>query len=143
MPLIDARDLRVVLEPAGPMPPCQWDRGRIEAVVEELLVNAVRFTPDGGRVRIVIQRREGAVSIAVEDTGCGVPREDCERIFEPFVTLGSADHHSSGDFRFGTQGIGLGLSTASMWVRLHNGTLRAQPLESGEGTRFVMILPAR
>ncbi|MDH4226111.1 MAG: response regulator, partial [Deltaproteobacteria bacterium] len=64
-------------EPVGE---CVWDKRRIESVLDELLVNGARATPDGGRIDLFLEKCEGGVEIRVKDTGCGLPPEDLSRI---------------------------------------------------------------
>ena len=92
----------------------------------ELLQNAARATPDGGSVRVDgwAEARDGrpGVRITVSDTGVGIPGgEECERLFERFVTAGELLEHHSGDFEFGASGLGLGLSLVRGIARAHGG----------------------
>lgn len=105
--------------------PC--DSGQIEQVLLNLLRNAVQCQEQGGRVRVSAAQRGARVELRVEDAGPGVPVEDRERVFVPFVT-GRAE------------GSGLGLAIARQLVESHGGSLRVDTSELG-GAAFVMELP--
>jgi signal transduction histidine kinase len=143
-PFLIGRGLRIDLEQEPAVEgACHWDREKIEEVIEELLINAVRASPDGSRIRLGVRDAQGAVELTVRDDGEGIPAEQRQRIFEPFVTLRQPIHHSSGVFEFGAEGVGIGLSTARMWVELHGGSIQA--LDNGDrpGAALEVRLPRR
>ena len=104
------------------------DGDRVLQVVGNLLSNAFRATPDGGRITLELAQRNGTVHVAVEDTGPGIPAEARERLFRPFVS------NISG-------GTGLGLAIAKELSTALGGRI---DLESsvGKGSRFELLLPA-
>jgi signal transduction histidine kinase len=104
------------------------DGDRVLQVVGNLLSNAFRATPDGGRVSLELARHNGTVHVAVEDTGPGIPQEARERLFRPFVS-GSAG------------GTGLGLAIANEISTALGGRIDLQS-EVGRGSRFELVLPA-
>ena len=109
------------------------DELRLKQVVLNLVSNAVKFTPDGGRVEVRADREEGDVLVRVTDTGVGVPAEDRERIFESFQ-----------QGRRGTpkeEGTGLGLTLSRRIVELFGGTLWLEPQAASGGSTFVLRLP--
>ncbi len=108
------------------------DAGAIARVLENLLGNALKFTPPGGAVRVDLRRADGFIEIEVEDNGPGIPIAERERIFMPFVRLNGA--------RF-EDGAGLGLAVASELVRAHGGRIDVET-GTGGGARFVIRLPA-
>ena len=112
---------------------------RLAQVVENLVRNAVSFSPRGGRVRLVGSRADGAVRIAVEDEGPGVADNALETIFERFYT------ERAGDKTVGTHS-GLGLSIARRIAEAHGGTITAENRRGADGrvlgARFVVWLPA-
>jgi signal transduction histidine kinase len=140
-PLVAHR--RITLEVAGDAgpEPCQWDGGRIEYIVEELLVNAIRATEDGQTVTVRVAGTGEGATIQVIDPGNGIAESDRQRIFEPFVTLRPPRHHTSGQFSFGAQGIGIGLATARLLAGLHGGTLTVSDNPAGRGSVFTLRLP--
>lgn len=104
------------------------------AAALNLVENAVKYTPRGGTVEISVVRDGAAVLFVVEDTGPGVPLQDADRVFEPFVRLDTA---RAGD----VGGIGLGLAIARSIAIAHGGTLTVER-RAGGGARFVIRLPA-
>jgi signal transduction histidine kinase len=111
------------------------DVRKLKQVVINLLSNAVKFTPAGGRVTLRARRLEGAVEIAVVDTGVGIAADQQALVFEEFRQAG-------GDYLRKSEGTGLGLSLAKRFVELHGGTIRIES-ELGRGSTFAFILPER
>ena len=93
------------------------DPAQIQRVVNGLLRNAVKFSPDGGRVSLRARRQASALNIYVEDAGVGIPREALARVVKPFEQIGSP-------LEDGMKGSGLGLAIASSILELHGGSLR-------------------
>lgn len=116
------------------------DPGRIRQAVQSLLHNALRFTPDGGSVKLGLETRGGHVSFSVEDSGIGVPAEHRDRIFEAFYEARDVLNHRSGDTEFGAAGLGLGLALTRSIVQAHRGKVTYTALTSG-GSRFIIELP--
>jgi signal transduction histidine kinase len=108
------------------------DERKVKQVVLNLLSNAVKFTPEGGRIVLRAARREGAVEIAVSDTGVGIAPEDQAAIFEEFRQVGSDDRRR--------EGTGLGLALARKFVELHGGRIRVESAV-GRGSTFTFTLP--
>src|SRR5882672_2055428 len=104
------------------------DGDRVLQVVGNLLSNAFRATPDGGRVSLELARRNGVVHVAVEDTGPGIPQEARERLFRPFVSASAG-------------GTGLGLAIAKEISAALGGRIELES-EVGRGSRFELVLPA-
>ncbi len=111
------------------------DERKIRQVLLNLLSNAVKFTPEGGRVNVAAAPADGAVRIAVSDSGIGIAPEDQAAIFEEFRQVG-ADAAQKGE------GTGLGLTLAKKFVELHGGTIWVES-ELGKGSTFTFTLPVR
>ena len=109
------------------------DREKLTQVLTNLLNNALSFTPPGGQVAVSLRGEAGAVELAVEDTGCGIPPEDLPHVFERFYR---ADPSRARD----TGGFGIGLSIVREIVRAHGGTVEARSAP-GRGSEFRVILP--
>jgi len=107
------------------------DERRLKQVLLNLLANAVKFTPAGGSVRLRAEIGDGAVQIAVQDTGIGIASEDQQRIFEEFRRVEGSPVH---------EGTGLGLALARRFVELHGGEIRLQSAP-GAGSTFTVTLP--
>jgi signal transduction histidine kinase len=110
------------------------DRDKVEQIVLNLLANAVKFTPRDGRITITGDTAGTHVELAIADSGPGVPTAMRERVFEPFVQLGTPVTSHTG-------GTGLGLAISRDLARLMNGGMRIEEAEGG-GARFVLSLPA-
>lgn len=109
------------------------DERRLEQAVQNLVANAIRHTPPGGRIRLEARPAAGAVEIIVSDTGPGIPPEHLERIFDRFYRVDAARDPRTG-------GSGLGLSIVRAVVERHGGTISATNGPEG-GARFVIRLP--
>lgn len=107
------------------------DLNRLRQVIANLLDNAVKYTPAGGRVRIEASRREDRVRITVQDTGPGIPDEELPHIWERLYR---------GDRSRSTPGLGLGLSLVQAIVQAHGGAVAARNLPEG-GAEFTVRLP--
>ncbi len=126
------RRITLAMEVAAGLPPVRGDRGRLQQVLINLLTNAVKFTPEGGRVRVrATLTATGDMALSVADTGIGIPEGMRARVFEPFVQVGPADRSG---------GVGLGLSIVRRLVELHGGTVAIAD-EPPPGTTVEVVLP--
>ncbi|MFZ6047994.1 KinB sensor domain-containing domain [Pseudomonas sp. CR3202] len=123
------RGIAIELELQPPLPRVALDRLQIERVLDNLVGNAIRHSPDGGHIRLQARRHGERLLLSVTDEGDGVPYSQQARIFEPFVQIG----HRKG-------GAGLGLALCKEIVQLHGGRigLYSRP---GQGSQFYMTLP--
>jgi signal transduction histidine kinase len=110
------------------------DQRRLEQVVQNLVANAVRHTPSGGRITVSSARVDGRVRLRVHDTGPGIPPDHLPRVFDRFYRVDAARDHASG-------GSGLGLSVVKAIVERHGGTVAASS-EPGQGACFDVELDA-
>ena len=108
-------------------------REQLRQLVVILVDNALRYTGEGGRVRVDVTRRDGSAALAVADTGIGVPPEALERVFERFYRADAARNRDSG-------GVGLGLAIAEKLVTEHGGRISAESTP-GKGSTFRVTLP--
>jgi hypothetical protein len=111
------------------------DAGRLQQIVWNLLHNAIKFTPSGGRVGVRVERREGHVQLAFHDTGRGISRDFLPRVFERFRQEDSSTTRES-------HGLGLGLSIAKHLIDLHGGSIRVFSGGHGTGSTFTVELLA-
>jgi len=133
-PLIDRAGLQLEVSFMPGPTMINGDPDRLMQVLDNLLANAIKFTPEGGRVSLVSEKYDGNVEIQVGDTGPGIPPEEQERIFERFYQVDKA--RSGGVSR----GYGLGLAISKQIVEAHGGALCVTS-GSGEGSHFVVKLP--
>lgn len=111
------------------------DPVRLQQIVSNLLVNAVKFTPAGGTVGVRLQGRGPAVQIVVHDTGTGIRREFLPYVFDRFRQADTTEARSHG-------GLGLGLAIVRDLVQLHKGSIDAESPGEGQGATFTVSLPA-
>jgi PAS domain S-box-containing protein len=114
--------------------PLQADATRISQVFLNLLTNAAKFTPAGGRVTITAKVLVERVMVTVRDTGIGIASEDQERVFGMFVQLNR-------DMRRSQTGLGIGLTLVKQMTELHGGTVSVWSAGLGEGSEFTVTLP--
>jgi signal transduction histidine kinase len=127
------RDVNVSSDLPADLPPVEADSERVHQVIFNLVDNAVRFTPEGGEVRIEAHRHNGSIEVRVADTGVGIPPEALPRLFERFYRVDPARARGDG-------GTGIGLAIARSVVEAHGGTIRAES-EPGRGSTFTFDLP--
>jgi two-component system sensor histidine kinase GlrK len=132
-PLVEAKEITLENELDGTVPPLRIDPERTLQVLRNLLGNAVKFTPKGGRVRIAAQPSNGKVAISVTDSGPGIPAESLTSIFEKF---NQGTRHTP----YMSQGTGLGLAIAKNIITAHGGKIWAES-EPGQGSTFIFVLP--
>jgi signal transduction histidine kinase len=116
--------------------PVHADRDRIDQVLTNLIENAVKYSPEGGPVRVIAERRGGEVVVRVADVGVGIPPQHRDHVFERFY---QADG-DAGRRRFG--GLGLGLYISRAIIDAHGGRIWAAPnTEDGAGSVFGFRIP--
>jgi PAS domain S-box-containing protein len=112
------------------------DPERLRQVVSNLASNAVKFTPQGGRIEVLLVAKEGLVCVDIADTGIGISGEFLPQVFERF-------RQADGDTTRAHGGLGLGLAIVRHIVEAHGGRVRAESAGVGRGARFEVTLPAR
>jgi len=127
--------------------PTLADPERIYQVFRNVIMNAVKFTPDGGRVTIGARQLPGFVEVTVADTGIGIASENQQRIFDKFGGQGNASLHSSGKTKFKGGGAGLGLAIARGIIEAHSGAIWCESPGYDEvtcpGSTFHLMVPMR
>ncbi|WP_435017161.1 ATP-binding protein [Tundrisphaera sp. TA3] len=142
-PFLEARRQQVDFRAADDLGTAEVDPAKLADVVTNLVVNAIKFTPDGGTI-IVEARGDDPERfyVRVTDPGVGIPPEDRAHLFEPFFTGNDTLHHSSGEYQYCKKGMGLGLCLVKTFVELHGGTVGVDSAP-GEGSTFLFSLPRR
>ena len=134
-PLAQRKNIALQLEIPPELPRLRMDTEKIEMVLENLLSNALKFTPDGGRITITARHRADAhcVEVAVSDTGRGIPESGLQEVFEKFRRVD--------DGKGAVRGTGLGLAIVKHIINAHGGHVWAES-EFGKGSTFTFSLPA-
>ena len=140
-PFVELRHEKLVLDVPQTLGVLSIDAEKIRDAVNHLLLNAVKFTPDGGTITVAARANGDTTSIRVSDTGCGIDPAHLPRIGEAFFTGYDVTHHSSGHFEHGRQGLGLGLSVVKSFVAMHGGMFDISS-ELRCGTTVTITLPA-
>ena len=115
------------------LPPIRADETRLQEILYNLLDNAVKYSREGGEIRLRARKRDGEIVISVGDTGVGIRQEDLPRIFERFYRADKARSREVG-------GTGLGLSIVKHIAQLHGGSVEAES-EPGQGTTIRVVIP--
>ena len=111
------------------------DRIRLTQIFSNILHNAVKYTPPGGKIDVALRTEDRRAAISVQDNGMGIPAEMLEHIFEPFAQLDRSYERADG-------GLGIRLTLAKRLVDLHGGSIDARSAGRGKGTEFLVHLPA-
>ncbi len=133
-PMAEAKDVRLHSLLDSSRTGISADSGRLQQVVWNLLTNAIKFTPRGGQVQVLVQRVNSHVELSVSDTGAGIPASFLPQVFDRFSQRDSSTTRTH-------SGLGLGLAICKQLVELHAGTIRASSAGEGQGSTFVVELP--
>jgi len=135
------RDVRVQSRVEPGLPPVRVDAERFVLALTNVLTNGVRFTPDGGWVKLSAYRDGRSLAVEVRDSGVGIAPDRLGHIFGTGIALREVlNHHSSARLEFRSSGLGLGLAIARGVVEAHGGTISAHS-EPGHGAVFVIRVP--
>jgi two-component system, NtrC family, sensor histidine kinase GlrK len=133
-PVVDTKKIRLESEVAENLPIPRIDTERFLQVLRNVIGNALKFTPEGGRVNVSVRTIDHGVQISVADTGPGIPEKNLTSIFEKFQQV-----HTKGPYKI--RGTGLGLAIAKQVVTHHGGKIWAES-KQGRGSTFFIQLPA-
>jgi signal transduction histidine kinase len=140
-PFLKARGQTVTVDAAPDLGSADVDAAKVADVLTNLLINAIKFTPDGGSIRLFAAADgDDHVRFEVTDQGPGVEPLASQYMFEPFFTGFDTMHHSSGEFEYGKRGMGLGLCLVKKFVEMHGGSVAVRS-EPGGGSTFAFRLP--
>jgi two-component system sensor histidine kinase BaeS len=128
------KNVRLELDIASPLPTIEVDPGRMTQVLTNILDNALRHTPEGGRIVLSVREADGQVELAIQDSGPGLKAEDLERIFDRFYRTDASRQRDGGS--------GLGLAIAKSIVQAHGGSISAES-EAGKGLKVIVRLPKK
>lgn len=146
--LLAQRNLSLVIErDTIPLQHTFGDPERLLQVLEKVVMNAIKYTSDGGQITISGRELPGFVDLMVADNGIGIAPHDLQRIFDAFSSIGDVSLHSSGKTKFKGGGPGLGLPIAKGIIEAHGGTIWAQSAGYSEtehpGSTFHIMIPMR
>ncbi|HEY2029400.1 MAG TPA: ATP-binding protein [Myxococcales bacterium] len=127
------RNHEIVYQPAARELAVMGDRARLEQVLVNLLQNAVKYSPEGGRIAVRAERRSGEARVSVQDPGIGIPADEQKRLFQRFFRAGNASARNFG-------GLGIGLFVSHEIVVQHGGRFEVES-EVGKGSTFTFSLP--
>jgi PAS domain S-box-containing protein len=131
-PVASSRSQSLVLEPPGSRLLVQADKGRVRQVLLNLLNNALKFTPEEGRITLKATKKGAQLMVEIHDTGPGISEEEQQEVFEPYYRAGKNGAHLSG--------LGLGLALCKILVELHGGRISVKS-DLGKGSTFSFTLP--
>jgi len=134
LPLIEAAHHELVLDLPETALLVDGDATRIAQIVSNLLNNAAKYTPAGGRIGLSLRAQAGQAVVTVTDTGIGIPAHALESVFEMFSQVGSGAERAQG-------GLGIGLSLVRQLVQMHGGSVDAESGGAAGGSRFTVRLP--
>jgi PAS domain S-box-containing protein len=135
-PAAESKHLRVEKSFARDVSRVYGDATRLQQIFWNILSNAVKFTTNGGSIRVRLSSTDSQVEVEVTDTGKGIGRDFLPRVFESLTQEGGTSTREEG-------GLGLGLSIVKQLVDMHGGTVRAESEGPGRGSTFIVTLPAR
>lgn len=133
-PLVDSKKIILEIMVKEGLPIVKIDSERILQALRNIISNAVKFTPEGGRVKVSARSADHGVEVSIADTGPGIPKENLITIFEKF-------QQAITDRKLSTQGTGLGLAIAKQIITHHGGKIWAES-QLGHGSTFIFFLPA-
>jgi PAS domain S-box-containing protein len=134
MPLVSAANHTLDVRIAEPGLRVVADTTRLAQVVSNLLNNAAKYTPDGGRIELAVRREGEQVAVSVTDSGIGIAADALPLVFEMFTQVGRHRERSQG-------GLGIGLALVRRLVELHGGSVTAESPGVGQGSTFTVRLP--
>ena len=126
-PKLKAKKIKVNVHVDESIEPLNLDPDRIQQVIVNILLNAIDAVKKGGEIKIELMQDENHVKLSIQDNGPGIPRDELEKIFEPFYTTKPG-------------GTGLGLAICKQIIESHNGKIEVKS-EQGKGSTFIILLP--
>lgn len=133
--LADLKEHTMSLKTSGKLPEIEGDAQRIKQVFNNLLTNAVKYTPNKGRIEVGIKEEKKHILVSISDTGIGIPEDEQEKIFEKFYTVGGKSLMRE------SERMGLGLTIAKGIVEAHGGRIWVESDGEGKGSIFYFTLP--
>ncbi len=134
-PLAAQKKITLQLDILKDLPECLLDTDRFAQIINNLLSNAIRYTPEGGTITAKLASLQNTLELSITDTGSGIPAEDLPHVFDRFYRADRSRSRASG-------GAGLGLAIVKHLVEAHGGRITVtSPVDSSHGTRFEIRIP--
>lgn len=133
-PLVEAAHHTLSLSGTDDRIALEADEARVTQIFANLLINAAKYTPRGGHIRVNVHREDSHVSVHVQDTGVGIPASMLASVFDMFHQMTPAMDRA-------TSGLGVGLALTRRLVEMHGGTIQARSEGTGRGSEFIVRLP--
>jgi len=114
----------------------------VEQIVDNVLSNAMKYTPDGGRIKVEAREENGTIRITVLDNGIGIAEDYLDKVVRPFSETGNPMHHHSSKTEFLGAGMGIGLAAGKAIAERHGGNLKVESSGAGQGSCVSIMLPA-
>ncbi|OGI04840.1 MAG: hypothetical protein A2Y25_04445 [Candidatus Melainabacteria bacterium GWF2_37_15] len=133
--LAQKKNINIILQAEKEEFTIYGDSGRIEQIVSNLVSNAIKFTPENGRISVMVEEIDNSVKVSVIDTGIGIKDEDLSKVFDKFQQIESSLNRKVG-------GTGLGLPIAKQLVEAHKGEIWVKS-EFGKGSEFAFMIPSK
>jgi two-component system sensor histidine kinase GlrK len=133
-PIVEAKKISIEARIRERLPRIKMDRERILQALRNLIGNAIKFTPEGGRVKVSAQQVNRSLEVSVADTGPGIPAENLSTIFDKF-------RQATPTGSYPIKGPGLGLAIVKHIISSHGGKIWVES-EPGHGSTFIFVLPA-
>ena len=130
---IKERHIKLIFKKPKQLPKVYMDRKKMDLVLQNLLENAVKYTPEHGTIQIILEPGDKFLKVKIKDNGVGIPAEDQHKIFSKFFRAANV-------VRMQTEGSGLGLFIVKNIIKKHGGEIIFNSRE-GRGTEFVFTLP--
>jgi len=141
-PFIKQREQEFSCSIDDSIPQVKLDKNGIRQVLMNLLLNAIRFTGDKGKITVKISQDDPSIRFEVEDSGIGIPQDKINNVFQSFYETQNPMTHSSGSIEFKSSGMGLGLTIAKQIIDAHHGKIWVES-EEGKYSRFIFTLPKK
>ena len=132
-PFAESKTISILLNPPAEEIFIYIDKDKMEKIISNLLSNALKFTPEGGKIELNIVKNEDCANVVINDSGIGIPKEKISKIFDRFY---QADASQKREY----EGFGIGLALSKELIELHKGKIMVKSTE-GKGTTFTIILP--
>jgi len=140
LPFVEERKQTLLIDQDPSIPPMNVDPNKIHDALENIIGNAIKFTPESGTIRVVAKREgDSLVRVSVTDQGPGIAPEDLPHIFTPFYSIEDVMKHSSGSIGKMKHGMGLGLAVVKHFMEMHGGRVEAK--STPDGSTFTIHIP--